>query len=138
MFRAIHHFALGRFVPTGCFSLSSVSLLRCLICIFPLLQFSLLSTPYTIPTLNLNIQRSSPNNTSFHIPTSLNQLSELLIHLRVFYERSGKNLFWSIKISGEVLNKLKLRGFRATSVSTYFSTLHTTLLHNLIKEKLIN
>ena len=40
------------------------------------------------------------------------------------YERSGKNLFWSIKNSGEVLNKLKSRGFRATSLSTYdFSTL---------------
>ena len=48
-------------------------------------------------------------------------------------------LFWSIKNSGEVLNKLKSRGFRATSLSTYdFSTLYTTLPHNLIKEKLIN
>ena len=55
------------------------------------------------------------------------------------YERSGKNLFWSIKNSGEVLNKLKSRGFRATSLSTYdFSTLYTTWPHNLIKEKLIN
>ena len=55
------------------------------------------------------------------------------------YERSGKNLFWSIKNSGEVLNKLKSRGFRATSLSTYdFSILYTTLPHNLIKEKLIN
>ena len=55
------------------------------------------------------------------------------------YERSGKNLFWSIKNSGEVLNKLKSRGFRATSLSTYdFSTLYTTLPHNFIKEKLIN
>ena len=55
------------------------------------------------------------------------------------YERSGKNLFWSIKYSGEVLNKLKSRGFRATSLSTYdFPTLYTTLPHNLIKEKLIN
>ena len=53
------------------------------------------------------------------------------------YERSGKNLFWSIKNSGEVLNKLKSRGFHATSLSTYdFSTLYTTLPHNLIKEKL--
>ena len=55
------------------------------------------------------------------------------------YERSGKNLFWSINNSGEVLNKLKSRGFRATSLSTYdFSTLYTTLPHNLIKEKLLN
>ena len=55
------------------------------------------------------------------------------------YERSGKNLFWSIKNSGEVLNKLMSRGFRATSLSTYdFSTLYTTLPHNIIKDKLIN
>ena len=47
-------------------------------------------------------------------------------------------MFWSIKNSGEVLRKLKLRGFRATSLSTYdFSTLYTTLPHNLIKEELL-
>ena len=55
------------------------------------------------------------------------------------YERSGKNLFWSIKNSGGVHNKQKSRGFRANSLSTYdFSTLYTTLPHNQIKEKLIN
>ena len=48
-------------------------------------------------------------------------------------------MFWFIKNSSEVLNKLKSRGFCATSLSTYdFSTLYTTLPHNLIKEKLIN
>ena len=53
------------------------------------------------------------------------------------YERSGKNLFRSIINSCEVLNKLKSRGFRASSLSTYdFSTLYTTLPHNLIKDKL--
>ena len=42
------------------------------------------------------------------------------------------------KISGEVLSKLKSRGFHTTSLSTYdFSTLYTTLPHNLIKEKLL-
>ena len=55
------------------------------------------------------------------------------------YERSGKNLFWSIKNSGEILDKLKAKDFNATSLSTYdFSTLYTTLLHNLIKDKLID
>ena len=45
-------------------------------------------------------------------------------------------MFWSIKTSGEVLSKLNSKGFRATSWSTYdFSTLYTTLPHNLIKEK---
>ena len=53
------------------------------------------------------------------------------------YERNGKNLFRSIKKSGEILNKLKSRGFLASGLSTYdFSTLYTTLPHNLIKEKL--
>ena len=53
------------------------------------------------------------------------------------YERNGKKLFWSIKHSGEILNKLKSRGILASGLSTYdFSTLYTTLLHNQIKEKL--
>ena len=53
------------------------------------------------------------------------------------YERSAKNLFWSIKNSGEVINELQSKGFGATSLSTYdFSTLYTTLSRNLIKEKL--
>ena len=53
------------------------------------------------------------------------------------YERSGKNLFWFIKKSNEVLNKLKSRYFRASSLSMYdSSTLYTTIPHNFIKEKL--
>ena len=44
-------------------------------------------------------------------------------------------MFRSIKKSGEVLSKLKSRDFSATTLSTYdFSTLYTTLPHNLIKE----
>ena len=44
----------------------------------------------------------------------------------------------SNKKSREILDKLKYRGFLASSLSTYdFSTLYTTLSHNLIKEKLI-
>ena len=60
------------------------------------------------------------------------------------YERSGKNLFWSIKNSGEILDKysltiFKARDFNATGLSTYhFSTLYTTLPHDLIKDKLID
>ena len=56
-----------------------------------------------------------------------------------FNSRSGKNLFWSIKNSGEILDKLKARHFNATSLSTYdFSTLYTTLSHTFIKDKLID
>ena len=39
------------------------------------------------------------------------------------YERSGKNLFWSIKNSGEILDKLKARDFNATSLSTNCASL---------------
>ena len=51
------------------------------------------------------------------------------------YERNGKNLFGSIKNSGEILNRLKSSGFLASGLSIYdFSTLYTTLPHNLIKK----
>ena len=53
------------------------------------------------------------------------------------YERSGKKLFWSIKNSSEILDKIKASDLNLISLSTYiFSTLYTTLPHNLIKDKL--
>ena len=53
------------------------------------------------------------------------------------YERSGKKLFWSFKNSGEILNKLKSRGFLASGLSTYeFFTLYATLPHDIINEKI--
>ena len=55
------------------------------------------------------------------------------------YERYSKNLLWSIKNSGDVLDKLKARDFNVTSLSTYdYSTLYTTLPQNLIKDKVID
>ena len=54
------------------------------------------------------------------------------------YERSDKNLFWSIKNSGKILDQLKARDFNGANLSTYdFSTLYTTLPNNLIKDKLL-
>ena len=51
------------------------------------------------------------------------------------YERSRKSMFWSIKNSGEVLSKLKSRGFCAMNLPTYdFSSLYTTLPNNLIRK----
>ena len=65
--------------------------------------------------------------------------AKVIKYCEIVYERSGKNMFWSIKHSGEVLSKLKDRGFQATSLSAYdFLTLYTTLPHNLIKEKLLD
>ena len=58
--------------------------------------------------------------------------SRFIRYYETVYERSRKNMFWSIKNSGEVLSKVKSRGFHATSLSTYdFSTLYTTLPYNL-------
>ena len=54
------------------------------------------------------------------------------------YKRSGNNCFGK-KNSTVVLDKLKSRGFRASSLFTYdFSTLYVTLSHNLTKKTLIN
>ena len=48
-------------------------------------------------------------------------------------------MFWSIKHSDEVLRRLKDRGFQATNLSTNdFSTLYTTLPHDLINEKFLD
>ena len=35
------------------------------------------------------------------------------------YERSDNNIFWSIKNSGKVLDKLKARDFNVTGLSSY-------------------
>ena len=60
-------------------------------------------------------------------------------HCEKTYEREGINYFWSIKNSTEILNKLKSKGFQASTVSTYdFSTLYTTLPHNLIRNQLVD
>ena len=55
------------------------------------------------------------------------------------YEREGINYIWSIKNSTEILNKLKTKGFQASTIATYdFSTLYTTLPHNLIRNQLVD
>ena len=47
--------------------------------------------------------------------------------------------FWSIKNSTAILNKLKAKGFQASTISTYnFSTLYTTLPQYLIKNQLVD
>ena len=128
----------------------SVATPSCRVLILALERQDRLPTMYWLPKLHKRPYKARfiANSSSC---TTTTELSELLTScltavknhvIRIcekVYERSGKTLFWSIKNSGEVLNKLKSRGFRATSLSTYdFSSLYTTLPHNLIKEKLIN
>ena len=65
--------------------------------------------------------------------------NHLIKYYDTCYERDGINRFWSIKNSNEVLNKLKSKVFKASTLSTYdFSILYTTLPHHLIKDKLID
>ena len=65
--------------------------------------------------------------------------SHVIRYCETVYGTSNKNWIWSLKNSGEVLSKMKCRGFRATRLSTYdFSTLYTTLSHNLIKDKILD
>ena len=65
--------------------------------------------------------------------------AKVIKYCETVYERSEENMFWPIKNSGEVLSKLKDIGYWATSLSTNdFSTLYTTLPHNVIKEKLLD
>ena len=64
--------------------------------------------------------------------------AKVIKYCETVYERSGK-ICWPIKNSGGELSKLKDTGYQATSLSTYdFSTLYSTLPHNLIKEKLLD
>ena len=53
------------------------------------------------------------------LTSCLTAVKNHVIRCEKVYDRSSKNLFWAIKNSGEVLNKLKSSGFHATSLSTY-------------------
>ena len=108
---------------------------------------SKLPTLYWLPKLHkrpyklrfiANSSACTTTELSFLLTSCLTAIKNHVIkYCTTVYERNGKNLFWSIRNSGGILNKLKSRGFLAFGLSTYdFSTLYITLPHNLIKEKL--
>ena len=89
------------------------------------------------------IANSSPCTTTKLFKLLTSYLTTIKKHIIKYcekvYERTGKNSFLSIKNSCEVLNKLNSRGFCASSLPTYdFSTLYTILVHNIIKDKLVD
>ena len=89
------------------------------------------------PQHNIFIANSSSCTTTelSKFLTSFNMLSS---SVKRYMRDPVITTFWSIKNSGEILDKLKARDFNATSLPTYdFSTLYTTLPQNLIKDKLI-
>ena len=107
-----------------------------------------LPTMYWIPKLHKQPYKArfianSSSCTTTNISKLLTScLTAVKLHVQRYcnkvYENTGKHLFWSIKNSADILDKLKIKNYKVSSVSTYdFSTLYTTLPHNLILEKLI-
>ena len=55
------------------------------------------------------------------------------------FSNSNVNYFWSIKNSSEVIEKLRPRNFQGSQVFSFdFSTLYTSLPHDLIKAKVLS
>ena len=95
-------------------------------------------TPYKARFI-ANSSSCTTTNISILLTSCLTAVKDHMVnYCNKVYENSGINCFWSIKNSGEVLDKLQNNRFHATSLSTYdFSTLYTTLPHHLIKDRLI-
>ena len=71
------------------------------------------------------------------LTSALSKFKEIIVNYCIkAYEHTGVNYFWSIKNSLEVLDKLHAFEKPFETVDSYdFSTLYTTLPHNLIKQK---
>ena len=106
-----------------------------------------LPTMYWIPKLHKNpykarfIANSSSCSTTKLSKLITSCLTEIKNHVIRYcdkaYVNSGINMFWSIRNSSDILNKLAKRNHLVSTVSTYdFSTLYTTLPHNLIKDRI--
>ena len=88
-----------------------------------------LPTMYWLPKLHKKPYKARfiANSSSF-TTTELSKLltscltaikAQVIKYCETVYERSGKNMFWPLKNSGEVLSKLKDIDYQATSLSTY-------------------
>ena len=108
-----------------------------------------LPTFYWLPKLHKNpyksrfISNSSHCSTTIlskHITSSLIAFKDHVIkYSETAFSNSNVNYFWSIKNSSEVIEKLRLRNFQGSQVSSFdFSTLYTSLPHDLIKAKVLS
>ena len=60
-------------------------------------------------------------------------------HSETAFSNSNVKYFWSIKNSSEFIEKFRLRNFQGSQVSSFdFSTLYTSLPHDLIKAKVLS
>ena len=108
-----------------------------------------LRTFYWLPKLHKNpyksrfISNSSHCSTTIlskHITSALTAVKDHVIkYSETAFGNSNVNYFWSIKNSSDVIEKLRLRNFQGSQVSSFdFSTLYTSLPHDLIKTKVLS
>ena len=108
-----------------------------------------LPTFYWLPKLHKNPYKSRFISNSSHCSTTIlsthipSALTAVKVHVIKYSETAFSNsnvyYFWSIKNSSEVIEKLRLRNFQGSQVSSCdFSTLYTSLAHDLIKAKVLS
>ena len=108
-----------------------------------------LPTFYCLPKLHKRpyksrfISNSSHCSTTIlskHITSALTAVEDhVMKYSETAFSNSNVNYFWSIKNSSEVIEKLRLRNFQGSQVSSFdFSTLYTSLPHDLIKAKVLS
>ena len=87
-----------------------------------------------------NSSHCSTTILSKHITSALTAVKYHVIkYSETAFSNSNVNYFWSIKNSSEVIEKLRLRNFQGSQVSSFdFSTLNTSLPHDLIKAKVLS
>ena len=72
---------------------------------------------------------------SKHITSAATAVKGHVISTETAFSNSNVNYFWSIKNSSEVIEKLRLRNFQGSQVSSFFfSTFYNSSPHDLIKE----
>ena len=87
-----------------------------------------------------NSSHCSTTILSKHITSALTAVKDHVVkYSETAFSNSNVNYFWSIKNSSEVIEKLRLRNFWGSQVSSFdFSTLYTSLPHDLIKAKVLS
>ena len=97
---------------------------------------------YTNPLINHVLYQIHCSTTilSKHITSALTAVKDhVMKYSETAFSNSNVNHFWSIKNSSEVIEKLRLRNFQGVQVSSFdFSTLYTSLPHDLIKAKVLS
>ena len=87
-----------------------------------------------------NSRHCSTTILSKHITSALTAVKDhVMKYSETAFSNSNVNYFWSIKNSSEVIEKLRLRNFQGSQVSSFdFSTLYTSLPHDLINAKVLS